>query len=201
MTKLDRRLADVQDQSELVTFDADVQRNWPPSKSTPVPFPVVGINNLPFGQPSVMIGLLCQSRPVIVLVLAKSWNCHRLLRHCLIDYLIWKVCFAFLSSWSLISGSPCDRLFRSDVEKNGTFTSPSYPSSYAASMNCNYEFRGHGRERVQIIFTDFVLHHPHDDPSESVFYHSFCTLLLTIYWSVFHFYWHRKPHHPWLRHR
>ncbi|XP_046459495.1 uncharacterized protein LOC124205943 [Daphnia pulex] len=72
------------------------------------------------------------------------------------------------------SSSPCDRLFRSDVEKNGTFTSPGYPAAYSPSMNCNYEFRGHGRERVQIIFTDFVLHHPHDDPSE-------------------------KPHHPWLR--
>ncbi|XP_059351718.1 cubilin-like [Daphnia carinata] len=72
------------------------------------------------------------------------------------------------------TSSPCDRLFRSDVEKNGTFTSPGYPAAYGPFMNCNYEFRGHGRERVQIIFTDFVLHHPHDDPSE-------------------------KPHHPWLK--
>jgi hypothetical protein len=33
-------------------------------------------------------------------------------------------------------------------------------------VHCNYEFRGHGKERVQIVFTDFALHHPHDDPNE-----------------------------------
>lgn len=68
--------------------------------------------------------------------------------------------------WLPVTGSACDRVFRSDTDKNGTFTSPGYPSTYTPSLNCNYEFRGHGRERVQIIFTDFVLHHPHDDPSE-----------------------------------
>lgn len=63
-------------------------------------------------------------------------------------------------------GSPCDRIFRSDMAKNGTFTSPNYPQPHAASLNCNYEFRGHGKERVLIVFTDFMLHHPHDDPAE-----------------------------------
>jgi len=76
--------------------------------------------------------------------------------------------FFFIPSFFLVpSGSPCDRIFRSDVDgKNGTFTSPGYPSMYGASVNCNYEFRGSGRERVQIVFTDFILHHPHDDPNE-----------------------------------
>ena len=78
------------------------------------------------------------------------------------------VIFFCFDDCRLSTGSPCDRLFRSDVDKNGTFTSPGYPAAYSPSMNCNYEFRGHGRERVQIIFTDFVLHHPHDDPSEWV---------------------------------
>ncbi|XP_057369246.1 cubilin-like [Daphnia carinata] len=71
------------------------------------------------------------------------------------------------------TSSPCDLLFHSDVEKNGTFTSPGYPAAYGPFMNCNYEFRGHGRERVQISFIDFALHHPNDDLSE-------------------------KPYHPWL---
>ena len=65
-----------------------------------------------------------------------------------------------------MAGSPCDRIFRSDMAKNGTFTSPNYPQPHAASLNCNYEFRGHGKERVLIVFTDFMLHHPHDDPAE-----------------------------------
>ncbi|CAM1309312.1 Uncharacterised protein g5110 [Pycnogonum litorale] len=43
----------------------------------------------------------------------------------------------------------------SDNTKNGTFTSPNWPSPYPSNIKCKYHFTGRGRERVQILFTHF----------------------------------------------
>ena len=58
--------------------------------------------------------------------------------------------------------SGCNQTFHSDAAKNGTFASPNYSEPYASGVNCNYEFRGHGKERVQIVFDEFALYHPHE---------------------------------------
>ncbi|XP_022257003.1 suppressor of lurcher protein 1-like, partial [Limulus polyphemus] len=55
---------------------------------------------------------------------------------------------------------PCDIWVTSTVSKNGTFASPNYPNSYPADIHCVYHFAARGKERVQIIFTDFDLHEP-----------------------------------------
>ncbi|GFV60166.1 transposable element Tcb2 transposase [Trichonephila clavipes] len=60
----------------------------------------------------------------------------------------------------------CGQEFSSDVSKNGTFTSPNYPEPYPEDVNCVYSFMGRGKERVQIQFTDFDLHLPHEPPRE-----------------------------------
>lgn len=52
----------------------------------------------------------------------------------------------------------CDQHFKSDDTKYGNFSSPGYPSPYPARINCRYTFSGRGKERVQIIFTDFDLY-------------------------------------------
>ncbi|XP_022247010.1 suppressor of lurcher protein 1-like [Limulus polyphemus] len=54
----------------------------------------------------------------------------------------------------------CDMWMTSSLEKNGTFTSPNYPEPYPADVHCVYHFAGRGRERVQVIFTDFDLLQP-----------------------------------------
>lgn len=56
----------------------------------------------------------------------------------------------------------------SDVGKNGTIMSPSYPLPYPARTTCKYEFQGRGKERVQIVFQDVNLFHPKDDSKEYV---------------------------------
>ncbi|KAK6628449.1 hypothetical protein RUM43_002263 [Polyplax serrata] len=55
--------------------------------------------------------------------------------------------------------SGCDILFSSDSSKNGSFTSPQYPNPYPPRINCRYDFRGRGRERIQVTFADFNLYH------------------------------------------
>ncbi|XP_055948981.1 suppressor of lurcher protein 1-like isoform X2 [Argiope bruennichi] len=60
----------------------------------------------------------------------------------------------------------CGQEFSSDVSKNGTFTSPNYPEPYPADVYCVYSFMGRGKERVQIQFTDFDLHLPHEPPRD-----------------------------------
>ncbi|CAG9835219.1 unnamed protein product [Diabrotica balteata] len=57
-------------------------------------------------------------------------------------------------------GSSCDVTISSDTNRNGTITSPSYPSPYPAKTTCTYEFQGRGKERVQIVFQDFSLYIP-----------------------------------------
>ncbi|XP_072388890.1 suppressor of lurcher protein 1 isoform X1 [Diabrotica undecimpunctata] len=56
--------------------------------------------------------------------------------------------------------SSCDVTISSDTNRNGTITSPSYPSPYPAKTTCTYEFQGRGKERVQIVFQDFSLYIP-----------------------------------------
>lgn len=63
-------------------------------------------------------------------------------------------------------GSSCDVVFNSDVTKNGSLSSPNYPSPYPPRTSCRYEFQGRGKERVQIVFHDFNLFHPNDDAKE-----------------------------------
>ncbi|CAH1102418.1 unnamed protein product [Psylliodes chrysocephalus] len=57
-------------------------------------------------------------------------------------------------------GSSCDVAISSDTSRNGTITSPSYPSPYPAKTTCTYEFQGRGKERVQVVFQDFSLYIP-----------------------------------------
>lgn len=62
----------------------------------------------------------------------------------------------------------CDQTFNSDIQKAGNFSSPGYPSQgYPSRIHCKYTFTGRGKERVQIIFTDFDLYLP-DPTDESV---------------------------------
>ncbi|XP_054708330.1 suppressor of lurcher protein 1-like [Uloborus diversus] len=62
------------------------------------------------------------------------------------------------------SPSSCGQEINSTGSKNGTFTSPNYPEPYPSNVYCVYKFIGKGRERVQISFTDFDLHLPHEPP-------------------------------------
>ncbi|KAI5749135.1 hypothetical protein M8J76_004846 [Diaphorina citri] len=50
--------------------------------------------------------------------------------------------------------------------KNGSLSSPEYPGTYPPRTTCRYEFQGRGKERVQIVFTDFSLYHPGDESRE-----------------------------------
>ncbi|KAF5293217.1 hypothetical protein FQA39_LY13685 [Lamprigera yunnana] len=69
--------------------------------------------------------------------------------------------------------SNCDVIYASDSIKNGTITSPLYPSPYPARTICRYEFQGKGKERVQVVFQEFNLYHPKDDNKELVAYFDF----------------------------
>uniref|UniRef100_A0A1B6EFS9 CUB domain-containing protein n=1 Tax=Clastoptera arizonana TaxID=38151 RepID=A0A1B6EFS9_9HEMI len=62
--------------------------------------------------------------------------------------------------------SSCDLTVNSDTIKNGTATSPGFPNPYPPRSNCRYDFQGRGKERVQIVFTDFHLYHPKVDSKE-----------------------------------
>ncbi|XP_076357775.1 suppressor of lurcher protein 1-like isoform X1 [Tachypleus tridentatus] len=48
----------------------------------------------------------------------------------------------------------------SDVSRNGTISSPNYPKPYTSNVHYSYSFSSRGKERVQIIFTDFDLFMP-----------------------------------------
>lgn len=60
----------------------------------------------------------------------------------------------------------CDVLVTSDATVNGTVTSPGYPSPYPVRSHCRYDFQGHGKQRVQLVFNDFHLYHPSGDREE-----------------------------------
>ena len=64
-------------------------------------------------------------------------------------------------NWFLpgVSSEDCSRHIDSRQHKSGTLSSPNYPDSYPSDVVCQYTFQGHGRERVQISFSDFHLRH------------------------------------------
>ncbi|KAK9506890.1 hypothetical protein O3M35_008741 [Rhynocoris fuscipes] len=51
--------------------------------------------------------------------------------------------------------------------KNGSITSPGFPGPYPPKTTCQYEFIASGRERIQLVFTDFSLFIPNELPKES----------------------------------
>ncbi|XP_063913005.1 suppressor of lurcher protein 1 isoform X2 [Zophobas morio] len=63
-------------------------------------------------------------------------------------------------------GSSCDVTVSSDMIKNGTIQSPSYPAPYPSRTTCRYDFQGRGKERVQVVFQDFNLYRSTDDSTE-----------------------------------
>ncbi|XP_046988820.1 suppressor of lurcher protein 1-like [Schistocerca americana] len=56
--------------------------------------------------------------------------------------------------------SNCDATLSSDLVKNGSVSSPGYPDPYPPGSHCRYDFQGRGKERVQVVFNDFLLHQP-----------------------------------------
>lgn len=57
-------------------------------------------------------------------------------------------------------------VYSSDSTKAGVITSPGYPSAYQARTNCRYEFLGRGKERIQIVFHEFMLNQMHGDTNK-----------------------------------
>lgn len=57
----------------------------------------------------------------------------------------------------------CNQVISSDGGRNGSFSTPNFPSPYPPKAHCRFEFIGHGRERVNIVFIDFDLFH-HSEP-------------------------------------
>uniref|UniRef100_A0A0K8TGK8 CUB domain-containing protein n=3 Tax=Lygus hesperus TaxID=30085 RepID=A0A0K8TGK8_LYGHE len=55
-------------------------------------------------------------------------------------------------------GSSCDVKLTSEASVNGSITSPGFPGPYPPKSTCQYEFLAAGRQRVQLIFTDFSLY-------------------------------------------
>ncbi|KAK7791979.1 hypothetical protein R5R35_010149 [Gryllus longicercus] len=64
------------------------------------------------------------------------------------------------------AASSCDLVLSSDVQKRGSVASPGFPGPYPARSHCRYDFQGRGKERVQLVFSDFSLYHPTDSPRE-----------------------------------
>ncbi|PSN43292.1 Suppressor of lurcher protein 1 [Blattella germanica] len=62
--------------------------------------------------------------------------------------------------------SSCDVVLNSDTMKNGSVSSPMFPSPYPPRSHCRYDFQGRGKERVQIVFSDFNLYHPTENSKE-----------------------------------
>ncbi|XP_013774421.2 suppressor of lurcher protein 1-like [Limulus polyphemus] len=58
---------------------------------------------------------------------------------------------------------PCQQWIKSDTSKNDSFTTPGYPKPYPANFHCVYHFTARGRERIQILFSDFNLYIPSED--------------------------------------
>lgn len=53
----------------------------------------------------------------------------------------------------------CNQVISSDGGRNGSFSTPNFPNPYPPKAHCRFEFIGHGRERVHIVFVDFDLFH------------------------------------------
>ena len=59
-------------------------------------------------------------------------------------------------------------LVSSPAVRNGTVTSPRYPTSYPANVLCQVTLRPRTDlgERVQLVFIDFDLHYPIGNPRD-----------------------------------
>nr|CAD7462862.1 unnamed protein product [Timema tahoe] len=64
------------------------------------------------------------------------------------------------------AASSCDLTLSSDAMKNGSVASPGYPNPYPPRSHCRYDFQGRGKERVQIVFSDFNLYYSGDNGKE-----------------------------------
>ena len=73
--------------------------------------------------------------------------------------------FLWNCTFMWVTGLNCDVEVSSDVTKNGSITSPNFPGPYPAGVHCNYHFHGSGRERVQLVFSDFDLIVPSEEMS------------------------------------
>lgn len=59
--------------------------------------------------------------------------------------------FQIASSSALpFAASNCDIVIYSSTARNGSIKSPSYPTTYPKNTLCRFEFRGTGRERIQV---------------------------------------------------
>ncbi len=81
--------------------------------------------------------------------------------------IIFYIIILIWSSLDLYTVPQCNQIISSDAGRNGSFSSPNYPHHYTPKTECRYLFIGHGRERVQITFTDFSLYHPSESNPES----------------------------------
>ncbi|RWS30170.1 suppressor of lurcher protein 1-like protein [Leptotrombidium deliense] len=68
---------------------------------------------------------------------------------------------------STVAITDCNFWFSSDTNKNGTFSSPNFPNPYPQNSHCVYNFHGRGKERVQIMFTEFSVYKPEDTQRDS----------------------------------
>ncbi|XP_074000230.1 suppressor of lurcher protein 1-like [Rhodnius prolixus] len=66
------------------------------------------------------------------------------------------------------AGPSCDVKISSDQTKNGSITSPGFPGQYPPKTTCQYEFIASGRERIQLVFTDFSLFAPNELPKDCI---------------------------------
>ncbi|XP_005098449.3 bone morphogenetic protein 1 [Aplysia californica] len=62
----------------------------------------------------------------------------------------------------------CNENINSRHHRNGTISSPNYPSAYPAPITCRYIFTGVGRERIQLRFLHMDLHFPSGNPAEPI---------------------------------
>jgi len=63
----------------------------------------------------------------------------------------------------------CDiEVVSSTTHRNGSITSPGFPSVYPSDTDCRFTLQPntHAAERVQLVFTEFDLHYPIGDPRE-----------------------------------
>ncbi|GFO28271.1 suppressor of lurcher protein 1, partial [Plakobranchus ocellatus] len=59
----------------------------------------------------------------------------------------------------------CNENINSRDHRNGTISSPFYPSPYPPDITCRYIFTGVGRERIQLRFLHMDLNYPSGDPT------------------------------------
>jgi len=97
-----------------------------------------------------------------------GWNGFRCVLYQVVLYnsklLLYRTTWLYLAA---VSSEDCSRHIDSRQHRSGTFHSPNYPDSYPSDVVCQYTFQGHGRERVQINFTDVRLRRDVDQHGDS----------------------------------